>query len=647
MQYRPEIDGLRAIAVASVLLNHAKSDYFLGGFVGVDIFFVISGFLLTFISIGDIQNGRFSLWRFYERRIRRIIPALLAVCSVTTIAAFLLLAPGTASHYLDSLVATLLFGANFYFYFETDYFAQSSELELLLHTWSLGVEEQFYLFFPTLFVFLYARKKIVVSAVLVLAASLALAISAGDRLAAFYLLPYRVWEFAVGALIALYLSRRGPVEARTWVTEACVAGGIVLMVGSACLTPEGAFAAWLIPPVLGAGLVILFGNRSAIARLMLANPAMIYTGAISYSLYLWHQPIFAIARERSIHELEFVDYIPLLVLTFVLSHLTYRLVETPFRNREAVRLSRIPVRFAGLALPMILLAPAIGAGITGPAAILNGAGGKYVSYDVGAERSATWSTMNRYRPAEAPVKVAVVGNSHAKDMWNALSLTPAARTTDFIPLISNRKCKLSRSDRIMSLFLPMRAAHERVQQCENAYPFLDSYLHRVSGVVIAPLWNDAHVDELPAVLDRIGDYGLPVLVVGNTALFSNVPQAARNLVLSGTADVATINGAISGTRWDDTELNERIETIARAHDARFLDRGKVVCPGRACDLTFDYGRLTMFDSGHWTLDGAQRFSSRMYESEVLAGFLKNVDRYAAERQVRAPIERSKPGGSTG
>jgi hypothetical protein len=217
-----------------------------------------------------------------------------------------------------------------------------------------------------------------------------------------------------------------------------------------------------------------------------------------------------------------------------------------------------------------------------------------------------------------------VGNSHAKDMFNALQLAPFGDGFEFVPLITNIHCRMSRADRLFSYVLPMRAAFETAAACEATYPFLDAYLDELAGVIIAPLWQEQHLRALPSLLDRLQRHEVPVLVVGNTARFNEVPRLARNLVMAGVTQVAEINDTIAATRWDDSITNAKIYEIARQHEVIFLDRGSLVCPDSGCDLTYDYGSVTLFDSGHWTLDGARRFSHRIYESQAMLEFMRQV-----------------------
>ena len=347
MHYRPDIDGLRTVAVVPVLLFHAGLDLS-GGFIGVDVFFVISGYLITTLLLGEMDERRFSLLGFYERRARRILPALFTVLITTTVAALVLMTPTDLVSYAKSAASTAGFLANIWFYTQEGYFTEAAELKPLLHTWSLGVEEQYYLLFPPLLwlVLLLGRNR--PPAILLALAGLAsFALSVQGAIdapkAAFYLPHYRVWELLLGSGLALATARgwlARPAR-HAWLAAAAGLAGLAMIAAAALLYgPETRFpGAAALLPCLGAALVIWSGTspRTPAARL-LALPPMVWIGKLSYSLYLWHWPIIAFAVYRKGEDLAASEGLACLALALVLSVLSWRLVEQPFRNRA--RLSR-------------------------------------------------------------------------------------------------------------------------------------------------------------------------------------------------------------------------------------------------------------------------------------------------------------------
>ena len=357
LKHRPEVDGLRAVAVIPVILFHAGFAAFPGGFVGVDVFFVISGYLITNIIYSEISNGGFSIGRFYERRVRRILPALLLVLIVSAVLAWRWMLPLADEAFSKSLVAVNLFVSNILFWRETGYFDQGNQLKPLLHTWSLAVEEQFYLFFPPLLLLVTRlRGRAVVGVVAGLTmASLLLAEWASYRSASFYLLPTRAWELGVGAVIAL-----AALDRRRWprvVSELCSIIGL-MMILFAIFTYQGSanFAGFeAIPPVLGTAFIICFAKPNTFCGRVLSLRPVVAIGLISYSAYLWHQVIFAFARLRSLEHLGTAAYLGLSGLSLVLAYLSLRFVETPFRDRRLTTRRQVLSWSAAVAATLIVV----------------------------------------------------------------------------------------------------------------------------------------------------------------------------------------------------------------------------------------------------------------------------------------------------
>jgi len=337
--YRSDIDGLRALAVVPVVLFHAGVPGFPGGYVGVDIFFVISGFLITGILVREIDAGRFSLIAFYERRARRILPALLAVLAACFAAGAVISPPDHFEDLAISAFAAAAFAANIWFaQLSADYFAPEIELEPLLHTWSLAVEEQFYIVFPLLLMALSRRgRRVRLAAVgAICAVSLGLAAEAVGRApqAAFYLAHTRAWELGLGALLALGAF---PARASRPVTEAVGLAGLGLIAASVALydaaTPFPGLAA--LPPCLGtAALIWAGGQHRTLARRLLELRPLVAIGLISYSLYLWHWPVLAYLRlAQGTLELPLGVGLAAVAVAVGLAWLSWALIEQPVRRR--------------------------------------------------------------------------------------------------------------------------------------------------------------------------------------------------------------------------------------------------------------------------------------------------------------------------
>jgi len=357
IKHRSDIDGLRAIAVLSVIVYHCAHVLLPGGFIGVDIFFVISGYLITRIIAADLLAGQFSLAEFYVRRAKRILPALFVVLAATLLAGMLLLTPSNLSKLGASAAATAAFVSNITFWLDTGYFDAASELKPLLHTWSLGVEEQFYLLWP-LMLMLLARPRWSPRAptiiVLVLSFVLSCFVVVWHQASAFYLLPTRAWELLMGAALALRIVP--PLTTQRARNLAALAGLASIAAGLALLNGESHFPGWnALLPCVGAALLIHAGERgdNVVARYLLSLRPMVFIGLISYSLYLWHWPLLSLARSTQDGPLTMAQSFSLAALAIVLATLTWVFVETPMRVRGRV-LRRAPI-LARYALASVLV----------------------------------------------------------------------------------------------------------------------------------------------------------------------------------------------------------------------------------------------------------------------------------------------------
>lgn len=345
MKYRSEIDGLRALAVLPVILFHAGFEWFSGGFVGVDVFFVISGYLITTIIISEMAEGKFSIVNFYERRARRILPALFFVMATCLPFAWLWLTPNDLKDFGQSLVAVSTFSSNILFWWESGYFDTAAELKPLLHTWSLAVEEQYYILFPIFLMLTWnlGIKRILILLLIVFFISLGVAIW-GTQYAthpkiisgAFFLLPTRGWELLIGVFAAFHLKYNTHIKSHT-VNQLLSLIGFGMIVYSIVAfdktTPFPSLYALI--PTIGTGLLILCAVPKTFVHKLLSLKFIVGIGLISYSAYLWHQPLLAFARHRFIGEVSELILISLCCASLVMAWLSWRFIEGPFRNRKS------------------------------------------------------------------------------------------------------------------------------------------------------------------------------------------------------------------------------------------------------------------------------------------------------------------------
>lgn len=348
MTYRSDIDGLRAVAVLLVVMFHLDMPWAGGGFIGVDVFFVISGFLITSIIKRECQEGSFSLLRFYERRVRRIFPALIAVYLVCAVVAAVLLLPSDLRRFGTSLIASAAFASNLLFAAQDSYFGPASIDKPLLHTWSLSVEEQFYVFWPLILAAAFRLWTARGFFWVILAGIMASLVFAEwqlgtDASAAFYLMPARAWELGLGALLAFRLP---DLTRRPHLRDLLSLAGLALIVWSALtLTSVSRFPGLTaVPACLGTALLIVSGAQGRVNRMLSLRP-IVFVGLISYSLYLWHWPLIVFLRyglDRNFHP---VETLSVFAASIVVALLSYRFVEAPFRrSTRGGRAPQMPVR---------------------------------------------------------------------------------------------------------------------------------------------------------------------------------------------------------------------------------------------------------------------------------------------------------------
>jgi len=343
--FRWDIQGLRAIAVLAVVIFHINPELLPGGYIGVDVFFVISGYLIIGFIHRDLQLKTFTLSRFYVKRVYRLFPALFVMVAVSTVFAYWILLPGEAADYLYSLVSTLFYYSNFYFYSQADYFNSAMKFAPLLHTWSLSVEEQFYLLFPIILIWIFRKDwstAIVLSVIGILSFLLSILLIDKDPAFAFFASPTRFFQFIVGGIIAVALQQKR--LSSLW-SDLLVLTGIVLVVVSMFFFDEttpfpGLYA---LVPTLGAGLIVFAGAGMYYFRILLVNPAFKYIGNASYSIYLWHWPVIVYYKLKYSPNLSHKEEWMLFGISLLLGFLSWVLIEQRTRLQHGERVTARPL----------------------------------------------------------------------------------------------------------------------------------------------------------------------------------------------------------------------------------------------------------------------------------------------------------------
>ena len=444
---RPDIDGLRAVAVLPVILFHAGTPYFSGGYVGVDVFFVISGYLITAILYREMANDHFSLVTFYERRVRRIIPALVVLMFAVLVVTWFMFLPKDLADTGQSLIATSTFLSNFLFYIKTTYFGTAAENKVLIHTWSLAVEEQFYIFFPILLYAIVRFAKRFVVQIVALLTFLSFALSAWSihyyPVETFYFPFTRVWELGLGSILAIALQRRMIAEASS---NLFAAFGLILILASiVLLTPETRFPGPAALPVcLGTAFLLYAGSggASTFVGRILEMRFFVFTGLISYSLYLWHWPALAVATYYDLKPPEGLPLLLLLAGVYIAAALSWRFVETPvrvgkvFRSRAhlfaAATVSLVGLTAAGAALVITEGAPG-----RLPPEVVRLSKARFAEHRIGCPPAPGAKYGGICRIGEVPPRFAVWGDSHVGALRPAFGAAAEAAGSSGLAFTAN------------------------------------------------------------------------------------------------------------------------------------------------------------------------------------------------------------------
>ena len=608
MQYRSDIDGLRAVAVLPIVVFHAGMSALPGGFIGVDIFFVISGFLITSIIVREIDGGHFSLLDFYHRRVARIFPALFAMLAAAFVAALFIMLPQEIRAASREIAASLLFASNLWFWRTANYFDVSSDEKLVLHTWSLGVEEQFYLLFPVFLLACHRYGKIGLKYWIYAlgAVSFVLSVVAVEMwpTAAFYLLPSRAWELALGAALVF-----APRPVSGWAARSMGLAGLGLIVaGLLALDGGSAFpGAAALLPAGGAALLILSGPGSISSNVLSFAPLR-FVGQISYSLYLWHWPIIVLYRLHQGQPAGALPVIGLIAASLAAAVLSRHLIEVPFlRMLRGARAGRV---VAGGALASIVLAGAVlwvGRDVedlrpypgrvaeiartadyaNSPASVQQFRTGSCFLGDTAA--AADFDAVRCATISETRRNVLVMGDSHAAQLWRAIAERHPAWN---VMQATAAGCRP---------LLQTTGAAGCVGLMNKAF---GEIVPRVDAVVIAGRWEMGDVEPLARTVRAIKAGGIDITVIGPTVEYrGQFPFLLARAVWHDKPGMVR-EGLRSGKR----ETDRRLGAAMAGEGVRYVSLWAIVCP-EACRLYAPDGTPMLFDDSHFTLNAARFVAS--------------------------------------
>lgn len=649
--YRSEIDGLRCIAVSIVILYHFGVGAFSGGFVGVDVFFVISGYLITRILHDEIESGTFSFENFYVRRARRILPALFCVLFFSVIIAWILLSPDQLAEFSTSLIAVAGFFSNHHFLGMTGYFSPSAEEIPLLHTWTLSVEEQFYIVIPIFMIAIYKLrpKAITLSLLLLLLASFFLCVRwehRGSLTLGFFLAAARAWEFLAGAIVAIYIEKKWPRN-----TDLTLAGnvfstiGLLLVLGSAIVfsekTPFPGF--YTVIPVVGTMLIIYFATSKTYVGKLFSTKAFVAVGLISYSAYLWHQPLLAFYRITFGQGPGDVSTLALILTIGIFSYGSWRFIEAPFRDKSIVSKKAIWIYSVVGTFLFITF------GIFG--SLSHGFPNRYSTEQNSLALSSAPSPMRGKCQVEGVIDMkpenacryfgsrstwAVLGDSHAVEISYALAEYLRDRNAGGVLQLAASGCQpallfetlvdgcmtwtnrsieyIANDKNIRDVVLSYRHSYYLFGVQSKTYPKLPNEHPNFLKNIDADQAREQYWESFSAMITRLVSQGKTVHVV------EPIPELGRPVtwnIFGPTIAGITMDRSkgVDRSYYDarNAFILSKIRSMKMNPKIKIIQTEKAFCDAKEC-MALDNGKSLYFDDNHLSINGAKRVIRLLFEN---------------------------------
>jgi len=652
LTYRPEIDGLRAIAVGAVILYHAQITIlgyqpFKGGFIGVDIFFVISGYLITSIILKElVTTGAFSFKHFYERRVRRILPALLFVMLVSLPFAWMYLLPSSFIDFSKSILYSLGFSSNFYFHYSgQEYGAESGLLKPFLHTWSLSIEEQFYILFPIvlLVTFKYFRNYLIHILILGLVISLGLAewTSRNYPSTSFYFLHTRMWELLAGSILAYFEITNGKRSENKTLNLILPGTGLFLIGHSILLFNDKMFhpSFYTLSPIIGVCLIIWFSNKNELITKILSTKLFVGIGLISYSLYLLHYPIFAFSRITSFTDANIFKKLILVGVVFILSIFSYFFIE---------KLARLKLKLNNfLTIILITIFFLIFNNIS--ILITNGYEKRfYKNNDFLLQRVGTGSfdhdyvgfeTNYDYDSYDRRKNILIVGNSHGEDILKILSYTNL-RDKFYFNITSPIKREKDYNFQV-SYFYDFLTKGEANLDTRGNYNKADFINHLKKQyllsdlIILATNYSPKDIEILDDLIKIIKQDKKKIIIFDNSIIQKKQSGINSNKLMDyivinkkfpNIEDLDIIEKQLFNDKKYVYEINDKIKKIAEINEVFLFERLNLYCDTikKKCPVVTDRFYKIYLDSSHITKKGAEFFSKKIVKNEMFMKYLNST-----------------------
>ena len=627
LKYRADIDGLRAISVFAVIFYHAnfvffENEIFSGGFIGVDIFFVISGYLITSLIFKDLYNNSFSIIDFYIRRIRRIIPVLLFVIIVFIPIAYFFFLPSSLIDFLYSVISTLIFSSNFYFHHTgLIYGGPDSSLKPLLHTWSLAVEEQFYIIFPIILILSrkILKKYILHIFILFFFASFISTqiISIKYPLYNFYFINVRIWEILAGSTIA-YLNINSIKYNNKYTNYFPILGMVLILLSIFLLYDEMSLPSiYSMPAVLGTCLIIYFAHSENFLTKFLSLRVIVFFGLISYSLYLWHFPLFAFYNYIFFENESFLAKILIIIFSLILSCLSYHFIEKPFRNKKVIDNKKLFISI-GISFLMILSSSLVLLEMN-----KNNQKGLYEKVNIDNQiyfnevntklneiiLSNSYDKSNNYKK-----NILIVGNSHAMDMFLMFKINS--------DLFKNYNFELSGFDLLKNELFDKDYKDEKNIKFRKIFNDTDI-------ILFSNRWSKNDIDLLEKFINPIINSNKKIVITNHNVTLPSVGKRdvtlldqyiINNSSLPSKSDLVNLEQQYFDYMINDSKrnrFNNRLKTISEKYKLTLLNKSTYQCDFnfKRCKIFTPDGDKINYNSHHHTYSGLKYLGSIIHSTD--------------------------------
>lgn len=605
--YRWDIQGLRAIAVLSVVIFHINSSLLPGGYIGVDIFFVISGYLILGFIWRDLKNKNFSLLNFYTKRVYRLFPALFVTVFFSSIVAYFILLPNESEIYLKSMVSTLFYFSNFYFYTEANYFNDAMEYYPLLHTWSLSVEEQFYMVFPLILMFIYRKKMKYVFSILLLLGILSLILSQWyvneDVSFAFFSSPTRFFQFIAGGLIAIYL--QGHKVAKRGSDIAVIVGLGIIFYTLYFYSEKTLFPGLnALLPTFGAGLVMYFGSNAEYMKLFLENRVISLIGNASYSIYLWHWPLLVFYKLKYSPNLSSKEQFGLLFVSIFLGILSWYFIENRFRKGKLSSLTLKPIlKVFGLSSLFVFLNIIVFTYFPSKTLRYQQKAAQYLKFNTDEFRAGKCFLTSKYNDVkfydrdlcvtykEGKKNYLLFGDSHAAHYYSALA--QMIKDNETLTQVTASGC------------MPL-VSSKGARRCTglNTWAY-GSFLKgkHFNRIVLSANWRIVRKDNFQNSLKILLKHTDKLIVLGPSLEYTqSLPRLLINI--KENEDSSQIYKTASAYK-NLLLFDKAIQNYANIDGVNYISILNIECTKDGCQSITKDGTPMNFDNGHLTHEGAQ------------------------------------------